>query len=229
MDCLDIRIIQINRIFGRRESCLFDIFATLANYNSLDYLFCFSHEFDFKISYKNIEEGKTIGESIKQNDSNCFDLFFKAYGYKIKYCYIKKIDEEIKFIKESLNLKQPCIVHFDSFYNTVDPLYNKVHNNHCLIVVGITNSGIYTVDPYFNTKSFIPLKLLKKASSFYIYFEKEGEENNRNRIISEILSNKYCTNKEFLQKPSKMYIDLQYLSNLFEHNFDKNGSIPNFV
>jgi hypothetical protein len=217
---IDIKPVQINRIFGRRKSCLYDILATLSKYNNIEYRYAFAHEFNFQFNYSMFENTALIGKSIEQKYSDGFDLFEKYTGYHLTYCYITDFNEEVKFIKEMLSIKQPAIIHFDAFYLPWDPFFGKIHNNHAVLVVGFEEekSSVYITDPYFNIKKMkISLDTIQKASKFFIYFKNTEK-------ISNLSSNKdllleYIHNDCFISYPSKIFQNLIFLANQFKFNF----------
>ncbi len=209
MKNLEIEIKQINRIAGRRESCLYDVLKTIAAYLNVRADNIYINEFGFSFNYEEYNKSGLIGKSIKQNPNRVLENLKLLYGYDLQYSYFKSFEEELVYINNCLAINFPAIVHFDSFYLPWDPFNNRVHNNHVVLITGIDENNVNVVDPYFNKKNKImSIESLKEASTFYMYFnEKKSDfsEINFKQLLIDNYVNKYKT-------PSSNYLDLEYFS-----------------
>lgn len=218
MKKLDIEIQQINRIAGRRQSCLFDVLKTIAGYLkiSLDYIYI--NEFEFLFDCGKYNSSGLIGESIQQTVDQSLENLKSLYGYELVYNYFNSFDEELSYVKECLSKDFPAVIHFDSFYLPWDPFYNRVHNKHLFLITGIDEKNMCIVDPYFNKQNEqLSIESIKQASNFYIYFEKK-ETQPVVLDIKKLLRENY-QKKDFT--PSKNYLNLELFSQAYLTGFSK--------
>lgn len=217
MKTLDVNIKQINRLAGRRESCLYDILKTIAAFynSSLDNIYI--NEFGFDFDYAQYEKTGLIGESLKQKPDPALTNMENFYGLKLEKCYFEKFEQELDYIKASLEEKSPAIIHFDSYKLPWDPFYNKIHNNHILLITGMDSKSFCIVDPYFNkTNEILSIETVKNASEFFMYFIK-NEAFGKIPSFNDLLKTYYGNIK---LHPSSSYINLEYFSQAFLTSFD---------
>ena len=218
MKTLDIKVEQINRIAGRRESCLYDILKTIASFYKSSLNNIYINEFGFEFDYDEFEKNGLIGEAIKQKPNSSLDNLEKFYGLKLEKCYFENFDQEMDYIKECLNQNTPAIIHFDSFNLPWDPFCNKIHNNHLLLIIGMDSKNFCILDPYFNKPyEILSIETVKKSSNFFMYFIKKEEPDNKTSF-TELLYNTYGN---IQQHPSASYINLESFSKEFLTSFNE--------
>lgn len=228
MNKLKIKPIQIPRVFGKRRSCLYDILATIATYNKIEYKYCFIDELRFEFNYQLYEKECFLGNAIKITENKVFSNFEKYSGYKLIHCYFDKFQDELNYIINSLAINQPAIVHFDAFYLPWDPFFGKMHNDHCVLITGLDllYGKVNILDPYFNTNNEIDLKSIENASSFFIYFEKSGNVKTI-PCLTDFICEGYA---DYFSYQPNIYKNIVFFSKQLRYSFDmerefKNNSI----
>ncbi|KAF6582674.1 C39 family peptidase [Paenibacillus sp. EKM211P] len=152
---------------GAFQSCIDDIIATISCYFNRDYHLMYSNMWQFNytknadISFAQRFSGDLNGE---------LDLLEKYHGIRIEYHESIKLNELLEISEDEISNGYPVITMFDSYYNSWDPFYNKLHNKHACLITGINkkNKTVYITDPYFEkVNEEVPFQILERASEYY--------------------------------------------------------------
>ncbi len=163
-----IRLSQVVFPAGAMEYpiCTDIILAVLMKMKGIDYRKCFAS----CVKGKYLVNGKTVEEMIRFPMSGLEK--YRRVGIRIKLCRKQNDSVAKKFIQEKLAANQPAVVHFDAYFCPWDKAcYNKRHNDHLVVVTGISRNGkrCAIVDPYFGylKKTVLTSRLLNAMRFWY--------------------------------------------------------------
>lgn len=159
---------QLPAMINHRQLCLECDIAELSLYYGKCYSLPFCEYLD--ITYVR-NSSDNIAERLKV-EKNIFDRFSK-YGAKLVKKTVSDRKKYHSYLKRALKNGEPVIVHLDCFYVPWDQGYGSYHNNHTLIIAGISDDGYFASDPYFGKQGWIPAAEFFKGSKYFFEFNTE--------------------------------------------------------
>lgn len=218
-----IKHCRINRHGYNLAYCIDDCIATIAGYESLEFRFMYIEEkisFDPKIACKN---GRVLeGIDIHTGFIKCLEKY-----HNIEFTTFENHDNE-KFINEIVNeLREERLVvlHGDGYYLFWDVDYQKMHNEHLVIVKGINEKEIIITDPFYGIEEekLSLVEFIKKCKYGYKYIVKSKEKEDLSESIIRLVQENYIQLfsslheiKECIQKIYNSNIEFN-VDNAFEY------------
>lgn len=194
--------------------CFEDNIASIACWLNSKYQLMFIDSWAF--NYELIISSNNIDiKRIKKIDK--FELLEKYHGIKLIYHGMYNYDYYLSFVKNELLLNKPVITKFDAFWCPWDPGYQKVHNGHLCILVGMDedNELLYFTDAYFSKKNMC-VTFEQFSKSYGSIFVINLDNNHINCNWLELIKNRAIQNDNNLIKNMENFFSV--LENI---NFNK--------
>ncbi|MBJ6361604.1 BtrH N-terminal domain-containing protein [Paenibacillus sp. GCM10012307] len=156
-------------------TCFEDAIATLASWNFVGYRLMYLNTWCFQYNKTGVSLNDLFSVS-SQDQHKIKDNLYHVYGITFTENHATKANEIIGAIQDNLRLGQPTMTRYDSYYSPRDKGYQKQHNNHICVVVGIHNDMVRVLDPYYEVSEVLSIEDFKLASGVYYSFNYEKRE-----------------------------------------------------
>ncbi len=218
---LVIKPYQIERLIDRPLACIDDIIYTLAKWKNIECYYMFIDRWNFEIldcSRDILGEIFTSKYSINEN------YLMNYHGIKIHEKKVKTYLELLRIFEDELLIGNPIMVIFDAYSCPWDQFYEKYHNTHRCIVIGIDfeKEIIIMCDPYNNIeKEEVSFEQYKNGYSEYYYIVEYIDETNCNVTDFDKLN----MLKRSLSDKNKMILDIHNYADIFMNNFNPQNEL----
>ncbi|WP_010244000.1 BtrH N-terminal domain-containing protein [Acetivibrio cellulolyticus] len=134
----------------------------------------FSEDIGFLYSPADPEHPEVLGNRISTGLKLKFPLFEKYCGIKSDMHPPSSYEDILRVIKENLEQQRPVAVYIDAFWCPWHKFYNKVHDDHFCLVIGIdSESNLTCIDPglYIENTCTLPFDFFKNGFGYYMTFQ----------------------------------------------------------
>lgn len=187
-------ILDIKPIRQEYFSCIDGVLATAAAYYQRPYELMFMGSLGFK--YEPCKEGANIfGKKVALGLHNrSRDTLQRYHQIKIEWCEVDSYPILHDLIIENINNGDPIGVFLDGFYCPWNPIYQRLHFIHYVLISGYEKGGreYHCYDPYLSTeRKRLSCECLKNGFKEYILFKKEPKANNAILLTNILKDNLY--------------------------------------
>lgn len=218
---LRINPIRSDRFGYTTTYCMEDCIATISNYENREYQMMFLESYKFNYDIEITKKNKEVFEGITIIAKD-FDHLKLFHGIVLHQKEKTNIKELIEVVKLELAQKRTIILNTDAFYCPWDELaYQKFHNSHAALAIGIDNEFIYLCDPFHEkVEEKLSLKELDRACKWYITYKLESVNFTRTDIKN-IFYKEVVVKKEL----EKVFQNFKDLSHAFFNYFNQESEL----
>lgn len=213
-------------IMRQRPICLTWNLAELLTYFGKDCSvpYCEMLTFEYEA-----DEKKGLSKRIKA-EYKITDVY-QRYGLQIEKKLVGDVKEYLKYLTDKITDGTPVIIHFDRYYLEWDPHYQKDHNEHTVLLTGISDGGFYISDSFYGKSAYVTEEKLLDASKYYYDMDKGSIQEQKNGRHRAAYRDKYerLNAEQYYERGNALAEDLRDFEKSRDDREDPDKYLPELI
>lgn len=123
-------------------NCIQDVFITYLKWKGKEYRRLYDNMWSFGFCGKNSYDIDVYRNGFTQ----IYDSLERNFAIQV----IVKKNKTVDDIAKILSMGEPILAEVDTFYCEWHKTFNKIHNQHFVIIIGMDCKNIFCIDPYMS-------------------------------------------------------------------------------